>query len=48
MGKKKDKSKFAKSWKTLKKAKKEAWKKGTKVDRSDVPLVSPAATTDLI
>jgi hypothetical protein len=47
MGKKKDKSKLAKSWKTLKKAMKKA-AKGKKVDRSDVPLVSPPATTDLI
>jgi hypothetical protein len=48
MTKKKNKPKNAKSWRKLKKAAKEAEKKGTKVDRSDVPLVSPSPTTDLI
>jgi hypothetical protein len=47
MTKKKNKSKIAKSWKTLKKATKEAGKKGTKVDRSDVSLVSPPDTASL-
>jgi hypothetical protein len=44
----KKKPKIAKSWRKLKKATKKAGKKGTKVDRSDVPLVSAPATTDLI
>jgi hypothetical protein len=37
-----------KKMKKLKKAIKKAGKKNTKVDRSDVPLVSPSVTTDLI
>jgi hypothetical protein len=44
MTKKKNKS-ISKSWKTLKKATKEAEKKGKKVNRSDVPLLSPPPTT---
>jgi hypothetical protein len=48
MGKKKDKSKLAKTWKTLKKTMKKAGKKSKKVDREDVPLVSPTPTADLI
>jgi hypothetical protein len=48
MGKKKGKSKLAKSWKTLKKTMKKAGKKSKKVDREDVPLVSPTPTADLI
>ncbi len=48
MGNKKEKSKIDKKMKKLKKAMKKAGKKGKKVDRSDVPLVSPPVTTDLI
>jgi hypothetical protein len=44
----KKKPKIANSWRKLKKAMKKAAKKNKKVDRSDVPLVSPAPTTDLI
>jgi hypothetical protein len=33
--------KIAKSWRKLKKVTRKTGKKGTKVDRSDVPLVSP-------
>ena len=47
MGKTK-KPKIDKTMKKLKKATKKADKKSKKVDRSDVPLVSPAVTTDLI
>jgi hypothetical protein len=47
MGKKK-KPKIDKTMKKLKKAMKKAGKKNKKVDREDVPLVSPPATTDLI
>jgi hypothetical protein len=46
MTKKKNKPKYAKSWRKLKKAMKKA--KSGKVDREDVPLVSPPPTTDLI
>jgi hypothetical protein len=42
MGKKTDKSKIDKKMKILKKAMKKA--KGTKVDRSDIPLDSPTST----
>jgi hypothetical protein len=48
MTKKKIKPKNAVSWRKLKKAMKSAGKKGTKVDLSDVSLVSPAPTADLI
>jgi hypothetical protein len=48
MTKKKNKPKSAKSWRKLKKATKEAHKKGMKVDRSGVPLVSPPVTADLV
>jgi hypothetical protein len=44
----KKKSKIVKSWRKLKKATKKAGKKGTKVDQSDVTLVSLSAATDLI
>ena len=44
----KKKPKNAKSWRKLKKATKKAGTKGTKVDRSDVPLVGPSVTTDSI
>ena len=44
----KKKPKIANSWRKLKKAMKKAGKKSKKVDRSDVPLVSPPGTTDLI
>jgi hypothetical protein len=47
MGKTK-KPKIDKKMKKLKKAMKKANKKSKKVDRSDVPLVSPPVTTDLI
>jgi hypothetical protein len=47
MGKTK-KPKIDKKMKKLKKAMKKADKKSKKVDRSDVPLVSPPVTTDLI
>ena len=47
MGKTK-KPKIDKKMKTLKKAMKKADKKSKKVDRSDVPLVSPPVTADLI
>jgi hypothetical protein len=47
MGKTK-KPKIDKKMKKLNKAMKKANKKSKKVDRSDVPLVSPAVTTDLI
>jgi hypothetical protein len=47
MGKTK-KPKIDKKMKKLKKAMKKAGKKNTKVDRSDVPLVSPPVTTDLL
>jgi hypothetical protein len=47
MGKTK-KPKIDKKMKKLKKAMKKAGKKNKKVDRSDVPLVSPTVTTDLI
>jgi hypothetical protein len=42
------KPKIGKKMKKLKKAMKKAGKKNKKVDRSDVPLVSPPVTTDLI
>jgi hypothetical protein len=42
------KTKKPKIDKKLKKAMKKAGKKNNKVDRSDVPLVSPPVTTDLI
>jgi len=42
------KPKIDKKMKKLKKAMKKAGKKNKKVDRSDVPLVSPPVTTDLI
>jgi hypothetical protein len=55
MGKKKEKAKIAKKMKKLnkkmlklQKKMKNAGAKGTKVDRSDVPLVSPRVTADLI
>jgi hypothetical protein len=41
---KKEKSKIDKKIKKLKKAMKKADRKGTKVDRSDVPLISPTNT----
>jgi hypothetical protein len=44
----KKKPTIAKSWRKLKKATKKAGKKGTKVGRSDVPLVIPPVSTDLI
>jgi hypothetical protein len=47
MGKTK-KPKIDKKMKKLKKVMKKAGKKNVKVDRSDVPLVSPPVTTDLI
>ena len=47
MGKTK-KAKIDKKIKKLKTAMKKAGKKSRKVDRSDVPLVSPPVTTDLI
>ena len=47
MGKTK-KPKIDKTMKKLKKAMKKAGKKSKKVDRTDVPLVSPPGTTDLI
>jgi hypothetical protein len=47
MGKTK-KPKIDKTMRKLKKAMKKADKKSKKVDRSDVPLVSPTVTTDLI
>ena len=47
MGKTKQ-PKIDKTMKKLKKAMKKADKKSKKVDRSDVPLVSPPVTTDLI
>jgi hypothetical protein len=47
MGKTKKPKIDKKKMKKLKKAMKKAGKKNTKVDRSDVPLVSPV-TTDLI
>jgi len=47
MGKTK-KAKIDKKMKKLKTAMKKAGKKSRKVDRSDVPLVSPPVTTDLI
>ena len=47
MGKTK-KPKIDKTMKKLKKAMKKAGKKNKKVDREDVPLVSPPATADLI
>jgi hypothetical protein len=47
MGKTK-KPKIGKKMKRLKKTMKKADKKNKKVDRSDVPLVSPPVTTDLI
>ena len=42
------KPKIDKKMRKLKKAMKKAGKKNKKVDRSDVPLVSPPVTTDLI
>ena len=42
------KPKIDKKMKKLKKAMKKAGKNNKKVDRSDVPLVSPPVTTDLI
>jgi hypothetical protein len=48
MGNKKEKSKIDKKMKKLKKAMKKAGKKNRKVDRSDIPLVSPPVSTDLI
>jgi hypothetical protein len=55
VGKKKEKAKIAKKMKKLnkkmlklQKKMKNAGAKGTKVDRSDVPLVSPRVTADLI
>ena len=42
------KPKIDKKVKKLKKAMKKAGKKNMKVDRSDIPLVSPPVTTDLI
>ena len=48
MGSKKEKSKIDKKMKKLKKAMKKAGKKNRKVDRSDIPLVSPPVSTDLI
>jgi len=42
------KPKIDKKMKDLKKAMKKAGKKNKKVDRSDVPLVSPPVTTDLV
>jgi len=42
------KPKVGKKMKKLKKAMKKAGKKNKKVDRSDVPLVRPSVTTDLI
>ena len=47
MGKAK-KPKIDKKMKKLKKAMKKAGKKNRKVDRSDIPLVSPPVSTDLI
>lgn len=47
MGKTK-KPQIDKKMKKLKNAMKKASKKNKKVDRSDVPLVSPPVTTDLI
>jgi hypothetical protein len=47
MGKTK-KPKIDKKMKKLKKAMKKVGRKNTKVDRSDVPLVSPPPKTDLI
>jgi hypothetical protein len=48
MGKTKKPKVDKKTMKKLKKAMKKADKKSKKVDRSDVPLVSPPVTTDLI
>ena len=42
------KPKIDNTMKKLKKAMKKAGKKNKKVDREDVPLVSPPVTTDLI
>lgn len=42
------KPKIDKKMKKLKKAMKKAGKKNKKVDRSDIPLVTPPVTTDLI
>jgi len=42
------KPKIDRKVKKLKKAMKKAGKKNKKVDRSDIPLVSPPVTTDLI
>jgi hypothetical protein len=44
----KKKPKITNSWRKLKKALKKAGKKNKKVDWSDVPLVIPPPTTDLI
>jgi hypothetical protein len=44
MGKKKEEKKKKKKLKKLKKVMKKADKKGTKVDRSDIPLNSPTST----
>jgi hypothetical protein len=44
----KKKLKVDKSWRKIKRAMKKAGKKDKKVDREDIPLVSPSPTTDLI